>query len=70
MDNPDLHPENIIAKNYSDLEQIYIDVNQYYHSNYFTLKGCLKHHEKQENEKLLQNILPVTDCLRKMILFG
>lgn len=52
VDNPDLHPENIITKNYSDLEQIYIDVNQYYYSNYFTLKGNLKHNEKQEKEEL------------------
>lgn len=52
VDNQDLNLEHIITKNYSDLEQIYTDVNQYYFSNYFTLNGSLKHSDKPEKEEL------------------
>ncbi|SDQ16875.1 hypothetical protein SAMN05421664_0852 [Chryseobacterium soldanellicola] len=51
VDNQDLNLENIITKNYSDLEQIYTDVNQYYYPNFFTLNGNLSH-KKQENKEL------------------
>lgn len=52
VDNQNLNLDNIITKNYADLEQIYTDVNQYYFSNYFTLKDNLKHNEKPENVEL------------------
>lgn len=44
--------ENIVTRNYSDLEQIYTDVNQYYFPNYFTLKGKLSYKEKPEHTEL------------------
>lgn len=55
VENQSLNLDNIITKNYSDLEQIYTDVNQYYASNYFTVKDSLKHSEKPENVELFTN---------------
>lgn len=52
VENKDLNLENIITKNYSDLEQIYNNVNEYYFPNYFTLKGKINHDQKPEKEEL------------------
>jgi hypothetical protein len=39
VENNHLNLEHIMTKNYSDLEQVYHEVNQYYFSNFFTVKG-------------------------------
>lgn len=52
VENNDLNLDNIITKNYSDLEQIYNDVNQYYFSNFFTIKGSINFSEIPEHEEL------------------
>jgi len=54
VDQGNINLENIITKNYSDLEHIYTDVNQYYSSNFFTLKEKLSHSDKPENEELFE----------------
>ena len=46
--------ENIILKNYSDLEHIYKDVNQYYFSKFFTLKESLSHSDRPKNVELFE----------------
>ena len=52
VENSHLNLDNIITKNYSDLEHIYNDVNEYYFSNFFTLKGNLNFNEVSESEEL------------------
>ncbi len=52
VENDHLNLGNIITKNYSDLEHIYHDVNQYYFSNFFTLKGNLDFKDIPEYEEL------------------
>lgn len=52
VDQGNINLENIITKNYSDLEHLYTDVNQYYFSNFFTLREKLSHNDKPENEEL------------------
>ena len=52
VENEGLNLENIITKNYSDLEYIYNEVNQYYAGNFFTLKGKIDFSEKPEKEEL------------------
>ncbi|WP_415325657.1 type VI secretion system baseplate subunit TssF [Chryseobacterium sp. MMS23-Vi53] len=52
VESQDLNLENIITKNYSDLEQIYNNVNEYYFPNYFTLKGKIRQDQKPEKEEL------------------
>jgi len=54
VDKESINLENIITKNYSDLEHIYADVNQYYFSNFFTLKEKLNHSDKPEKEELFE----------------
>ncbi|MCX8523657.1 type VI secretion system baseplate subunit TssF [Chryseobacterium formosus] len=54
VDKEGLNLENIITKNYSDLEHIYKDVNQYYFSNFFTLKEKLSYADKPEKEELFE----------------
>ena len=54
VDNENINLENIITKNYSDLEHIYSDVNKYYFSNFFTLKEKLSHSDKPEKEELFE----------------
>jgi len=49
-----LNIDNIITKNYSDLEQIYTDVNEYYFSNFFTIKEKISQSEKPQNEELFE----------------
>ncbi|RZJ51247.1 MAG: hypothetical protein EOO19_01175 [Chryseobacterium sp.] len=49
-----LNIDNIITKNYSDLEHIYTDVNEYYFSNFFTIKEKISHSEKPQNEELFE----------------
>jgi hypothetical protein len=46
--------ESIITKNYSDLEHVYTDVNQYYFSNFFTLREKLSHVDKPRKEELFE----------------
>jgi hypothetical protein len=53
-----LNLDNIITKNYSDLEHIYKEVNQYYFSNFFTLKGKLGYKEVAGNEDLFTYYFP------------
>lgn len=48
----DIDLENIITKNYADLQHIYNEVNQYYIGNYFTLKEKINYSEKPQNEEL------------------
>lgn len=52
VDHENINLENIITKNYSDLEHIYTDVNQYYFGNFFTLREKLSHSEKPQEEEL------------------
>jgi len=52
VENIHLNLDHIITKNYSDLDQIYNDVNQYYFSNFFTLKGKIDFYEVPGNEEL------------------
>lgn len=52
VDQENINLENIITKNYSDLEHIYTDVNQYYFGNFFTLEEKLSHADKPQNEEL------------------
>lgn len=52
VENSNLNLDHIITKNYSDLEQIYNDVNQYYFSNFFTLKGKIDFNEIKTHEEL------------------
>lgn len=52
VENTSLNLGNIISKNYSDLEHIYNDVNQYYSSNFFTLQGELIFSDKPDNNEL------------------
>lgn len=58
VENSDLDLNNIITKNYSDLEHIYNDVNQYYFSNFFTLKGKIGFKDKAETEDLFTSYFP------------
>ena len=55
VESSQLNLDNIITKNYSDLEQIYSDVNQYYFSNFFTLEGKLEFNEVPEQEELFSS---------------
>ena len=52
VESSQLNLDNIITKNYSDLEQIYSDVNQYYFSNFFTLEGKIEFNKIPEHEEL------------------
>ncbi|WP_144282291.1 type VI secretion system baseplate subunit TssF [Chryseobacterium echinoideorum] len=54
VDQGNINLENIITKNYSDLEHIYTDVNQYYFANFFTLKEKLPHTDKPQKEELFE----------------
>lgn len=58
VENDGLNLENIITKNYSDLEYIYNDVNQFYLEHFFTLKGKISFSEKQEKEDLFISNFP------------
>lgn len=58
VENESLNLDNIITKNYSDLEYIYNEVNQYYLSNFFTLKEKIDFSEKPENEELFTHHFP------------
>ncbi|MEN4760142.1 type VI secretion system baseplate subunit TssF [Chryseobacterium sp. C39-AII1] len=52
VNQEDINLDNIITKNYSDLQHIYNDVNQYYFGNFFTIKDKISHQEKPQNEEL------------------
>ena len=58
VETGDLNLENIITKNYSDLEQIYTETNQYYRPYFFTLKGTLDFSDKPEKEDLFTRHFP------------
>ncbi|MDR2206778.1 MAG: type VI secretion system baseplate subunit TssF [Flavobacteriaceae bacterium] len=58
VENEGLNVDNIITKNYSDLEYIYNETNQYYLENFFTLKGKINFSEKQEKNKLFTENFP------------
>ena len=58
VENAGLNLENIITKNYSDLEYIYNEVNQYYAGNFFTLKGRINYSDKPEKEELFIRNFP------------
>ncbi|KMQ67972.1 hypothetical protein ACM39_11615 [Chryseobacterium sp. FH2] len=58
VDQENISLQNIITKNYSDLEHIYNDVNQYYFSNFFTLKGKFGFNDKTQNEVLFTSHFP------------
>jgi hypothetical protein len=58
VENDGLNLGNIITKNYSDLEYIYNEVNQYYAGNFFTLKGKIDFSEKPEKEELFIRNFP------------
>lgn len=58
VENEGLNLENIITKNYSDLEYIYNEVNQYYAGNFFTLKGKIDFSAKPEKEELFTKNFP------------
>ncbi|MBT2623747.1 type VI secretion system baseplate subunit TssF [Chryseobacterium sp. ISL-6] len=50
--------ENILTKSYLDLEYIYEDVNQYYSSNYFTLKDKIVLADRRLDEELFVKYFP------------
>ena len=52
VENNHLNLEHIMTKNYSDLEQVYHEVNQYYFSNFFTVKGKIEFNKIPEHEEL------------------
>lgn len=54
VSNEDINLANIITKNYSDLEHIYADVNEYYFSNFFTIKDKIAQNEKPQKEELFE----------------
>ena len=58
VENEGLNLKNIITKNYSDLEYIYNEVNQYYAGNFFTLKGTVDFSAKPEKEELFIKNFP------------
>ncbi|MDQ0594796.1 hypothetical protein QFZ37_003165 [Chryseobacterium ginsenosidimutans] len=58
VENESLNLNNIITKNYSDLEHIYQEVNQYYSSNFFTLKGKVGFKDDAQNEDLFTTYFP------------
>lgn len=49
-ENEELNIDNIIAKNYSDLDCIYNEINQHYRSHFFTLKGKINFESQQKSE--------------------
>ncbi len=52
VENSHLNLDHIMTKNYSDLEQVYHEVNQYYFSNFFTIKGKIEFNAVPEHEEL------------------
>lgn len=58
VEDDGLNLENIITKNYSDLEQVYNEINQYYKSHFFTLKGKIEFTDKPQEEKLFTQYFP------------
>ncbi|MFS4432212.1 type VI secretion system baseplate subunit TssF [Chryseobacterium sp. S90] len=61
--NTDQRPidfEDILMKNYLELEHIYQEVNAYYYSRYFTVKQKIKPAEKGRHEELFIRYFP--DC--------
>jgi hypothetical protein len=58
VEDDGLNLENIITKNYSDLEQVYNEINQYYKSHFFTLKGKIEFVDKPHEEKLFTQCFP------------
>jgi hypothetical protein len=58
VEDDGLNLENIITKNYSDLEQVYNEINQYYKSHFFTLKGKMEFTDKPQEEKLFTQYFP------------
>lgn len=61
VENESLNLENIITKNYSDLEHIYNEINQFYRPYFFTLKAGLSFSEKPEKEELFTKHFPGND---------
>lgn len=61
VENESLNLENIIIKNYSDLQHIYNEINQFYRPNFFTLKARLSLSEKPEKEELFLKYFPGND---------
>lgn len=49
-EDEELNIDNIITKNYSDLDYIYNEINQYYRSHFFTLKGKISFESQQKSE--------------------
>lgn len=49
-ENEELNIDNIIAKNYSDLDCIYNEINQHYRSHFFTLRGKISFESQQKSE--------------------
>ncbi|MCU7619167.1 type VI secretion system baseplate subunit TssF [Chryseobacterium sp. PBS4-4] len=54
VDQGHINLDNIITKNYSDLEHIYTDVNEYYFSNFFTIQEKILHSEKPQEDELFE----------------
>lgn len=49
-ENEELDIDHIIAKNYSDLDCIYHEINQYYRSHFFTLKERISFENREKSE--------------------
>ena len=49
-ENEELNIDNIITKNYSDLDCIYNEINQHYRSHFFTLRGKISFESQQKIE--------------------
>ncbi|WP_042721251.1 type VI secretion system baseplate subunit TssF [Flavobacterium sp. B17] len=49
-ENEELNIDNIITKNYSDLDCIYNEINQHYRSHFFTLRGKISFESQQKSE--------------------
>ncbi|MCW3162372.1 type VI secretion system baseplate subunit TssF [Chryseobacterium oryctis] len=65
VNQEDVNLENIITKNYSDLQHIYNDVNQFYFGNFFTLKDKIRYSEKPQQEELFTRYFIIDNALAK-----
>lgn len=69
IENDSLNPEQIITKNYSDLEYIYNEINRFYKPNFFTLKARLSFSEKPEKEELFFKHFPENEIADEQDIF-
>lgn len=69
IENDSLNPEQIITKNYSDVEYIYNEINRFYKPYFFTLKARLSFSEKPEKEELFFKHFPENGIADEQAIF-